>query len=70
MPVEEARHMKQVLTDIHADFQYHEQPGAGHWWGSPCVDWPGIFDQIKSSRLEPPRRSIDFTTPSPARLGS
>jgi poly(3-hydroxybutyrate) depolymerase len=65
VPVSEARHMKQVLTSIHADFEYHEQPGAGHWWGSPCVDWPGIFDQIKNSRLMP-RTSIDFTTPSPA----
>ena len=70
VPVEEARTMKKVLTDIHASFEYHEQPGAGHWWGLPnkgaaCVDWPGIFDQIKSTKLTV-RDSINFTTPSPA----
>ncbi|MDR3689237.1 MAG: prolyl oligopeptidase family serine peptidase [Fimbriimonas sp.] len=70
VPVEEARTMKKALTDIHADFQYHEQPGAGHWWGLPnmgaaCVDWPGIFDQIKASHLIR-RDSIDFTTPCPS----
>ena len=30
VPVTEARTMKKVLTDMHADFGYHEQPGAGH----------------------------------------
>ncbi len=65
VPVDEAREMKRVLTSIHADFEYHEEPGAGHWWGSPCVDWPGIFTQIRGSRLAP-KRSIDFTTPNPA----
>lgn len=70
VPVEEARTMKKALTSIHADFQYHEEPGAGHWWGLPtlnaaCVDWPGIFDQIKSSKLVR-RDAIDFTTPCPA----
>ena len=65
VPVDEARHMKKVLTSINADFGYHEQPGAGHWWGSPCVDWPGIFNQIKTSKIEP-RKQINFTTPSPA----
>jgi pimeloyl-ACP methyl ester carboxylesterase len=65
VPVEQAREMKGVLTSIHADFGYHEEPGAGHWWGSPCVDWPGIFDQIKASRI-PDRVAINFSTPSPA----
>jgi poly(3-hydroxybutyrate) depolymerase len=65
VPVDEARHMKTVLTSINADFGYHEQPGAGHWWGGQCVDWPGIFDQIKTSRIEA-RKQINFTTPSPA----
>jgi len=70
VPVTEARTMKKVLTDMHADFGYHEQPGAGHWWGLPnmgaaCVDWPEIFEQIKTSRIEK-RDSINFTTPSPA----
>ena len=65
VPVDEARHMKRVLTSINTDFGYHEEPGAGHWWGGKCVDWPGIFDQIKTSRIDP-RKQINFTTPSPA----
>ncbi len=65
VPVDQARTMKKVLEGIHADFGYHEEPGAGHWWGSPCVDWPGIFDQIKATRIDP-LNDIDFTTPSPA----
>jgi poly(3-hydroxybutyrate) depolymerase len=65
VPVSEAREMKRVLTGIHADFVYHEQPGASHWWGPQCVDWPGIFDQIRTSKI-PARQAIDFTTPSPA----
>lgn len=65
VPVAQAREMKKVLTSIHADFVYHEQPGAGHWWGNQCVDWPGIFDQIRATRLTP-RTEIDFTTPNPA----
>ncbi len=35
--------MRQVLGEFHPDFAYHEQPGAGHWWGNPCVDWPPLF---------------------------
>jgi len=72
VPVGQARQMKQVLTSIHADFGYHEEPGVSHWWdthipgrGASCVDWPGIFDQIQTSRLTV-RNDIDFTTPSPA----
>jgi hypothetical protein len=65
VPVDEAREMKRQLTAIHSDFQYHEEPGATHWWGSQCVDWPPLFDQIRTSRLVP-RTKIDFTTPNPA----
>lgn len=65
VPVSEARHMKQVLTSLHADFEYHEEPGASHWWGAQCVDWPPLFEQIRTTRLAP-RLTIDFTTPSPA----
>jgi len=65
VPVAQAREMKRVLTSIHAAFEYHDEPGAGHWWGDQCVDWPPIFDQIRTSRLTP-RKAIDFTTPSPA----
>ncbi len=43
VPVTEARTMKKALEDIGAKFEYHEQPGASHWWGNQCVDWPPTF---------------------------
>jgi len=67
VPVTEARTMRKALTDIGADFVYHEQPGAGHWWGNECVDWPPLFDLLKAARLkdEDDPSPIDFTTPNP-----
>jgi dienelactone hydrolase len=63
VPVQQARMMKAELQKIgHPDFQYHEQPGAGHWWGNQCVDWPPLFDMIQSARLDRDPTSIDFTT--------
>ena len=50
VPAIEAREMERHLGTFHHNFQYHEEPGAGHWWGNSdepgaeCQDWPGIFD--------------------------
>lgn len=68
VPVTEARRMKQELTDIGAHFEYHEQPGAGHWWGNQCVDWPPLFEMLKDARLKAvdDPSPIDFSTPNPA----
>ncbi len=38
VPVSEARAMRKVLAEFHRDFDYHEQPGAGHWWP---IAWTG-----------------------------
>jgi pimeloyl-ACP methyl ester carboxylesterase len=67
VPVDQARRMREVLGTFHPDFAYHEQPGAGHWWGSPCVDWPPLFAFMKEHRLAEPRevRRVDFTTMNP-----
>ena len=67
VPVDQARTMREELSKFHPDFVYKEQPGAGHWWGNACVDWPPIFrffadHQIPASQSV---RSIDFTTPAP-----
>ncbi|MFM8324622.1 MAG: prolyl oligopeptidase family serine peptidase, partial [Pirellulaceae bacterium] len=67
VPVDQARTMREELSKFHPDFVYKEQPGAGHWWGNLCVDWPPIFrffadHQIPASQSV---RSIDFTTPAP-----
>jgi dienelactone hydrolase len=52
VPVEQAREMKKRLLEAgHSAVQSHEEPGAGHWFGG-SVDWPGIFDLFKSSRLK------------------
>ncbi|HMA53788.1 MAG TPA: prolyl oligopeptidase family serine peptidase, partial [Acidobacteriota bacterium] len=42
VPVEQARHMRELLGAFHPDFAYYERPGAGHWWGNECVDWPPL----------------------------
>ena len=67
VPVGQARRMRQVLGEFHPDFAYHEQPGAGHWWGNACVDWPPLFAFLVGRTIPPPAevRRIDFTTASP-----
>jgi pimeloyl-ACP methyl ester carboxylesterase len=67
VPVDQARRMRQQLGGFHPDFVYHEQPGAGHWWGSACVDWPPLFEFLAArtrSRREDVR-VVDFITASP-----
>jgi pimeloyl-ACP methyl ester carboxylesterase len=68
VPVEQARRMRQVLGEFHPDFVYHEQQGAGHWWGNPCVDWPPLFAFLTDHKIPAPDqvRTIDFITASPA----
>ena len=67
VPVDQARSMREELAKFHPDWVYKEQPGAGHWWGNACCDWPPMIDfflshQIADSALVP---NIDFTTPGP-----
>ena len=59
--------MREVLGTFHPDFAYHEQPGAGHWWGSPCVDWPPLFAFVDEHLLPTAADvgRIDFITMSP-----
>jgi pimeloyl-ACP methyl ester carboxylesterase len=67
VPVTEARAMRKNLGTFHADFAYYERPGAGHWWGSECVDWPPLFEFLErhsQPRLDEVRR-VDFVTASP-----
>ncbi|WP_169981042.1 carboxylesterase family protein [Tautonia rosea] len=67
VPVSQARTMRAELGRFHADFAYYEQPGAGHWWGNQCVDWPPLFDFFRErSNPEPGAvRRVDFSTASP-----
>src|SRR5262249_46666599 len=67
VPVSEARTMRKELGAFHTDFAYYERPGAGHWWGSECVDWPPLFEFLQrhtQPRLEEVHR-VNFTTASP-----
>jgi dienelactone hydrolase len=74
VPVTEARKMREVLGGFHRDFDFFEQPGAGHWWdasdepGTDCVDWAPMFDFF-SHRVIPADeevRRIRFVTVNPA----
>lgn len=73
VPVREARRMREVLGTFHRDFAWHEQPGAGHWWGnsdepgSECVDWPPMFDFFARHRIPEGRelREVRFVTVNP-----
>ncbi|NUN52409.1 MAG: prolyl oligopeptidase family serine peptidase [Planctomycetaceae bacterium] len=46
--------------------------GAGHWWdlaaggGADCVDWPGIFDLFRRSRVPEGAASLDLVAADPS----
>jgi len=67
VPVAQARYMRELLGKFHPDFAYYERPGAGHWWGNECVDWPPLMRFLKE-RVRPPDadvRRIEFVTANP-----
>ncbi|MFO1497794.1 MAG: prolyl oligopeptidase family serine peptidase [Verrucomicrobiota bacterium] len=74
VPVGQAREMRRVLGAFHRDLDFHEQPGAGHWWdasdepGADCVDWAPLFDFFSHHRIPKPAevRRIRFATVNPA----
>lgn len=74
VPVREARDIAEKLRELGIAFEYHEQPGAGHWWensdepGAECVDWPAMFDLFARHRLPDNNevRTVGFTTSQPA----
>jgi pimeloyl-ACP methyl ester carboxylesterase len=67
VPVGQARQMRKVLAEFHPDFSYYERPGAGHWWGNPCVDWPPMIEFFRRHTLTAADKlnEIDFTTVCP-----
>ncbi len=67
VPVEQARTMRAVLDGFHTDVAYHEQPGAGHWWGNQCCDWEPMFEFF-ADRVRTPSPQVDrieFLTANP-----
>lgn len=67
VPVSQARTMRRELAGFHSDFTYYERPGAGHWWGNACVDWPPIFEFFARRELPEPGnvRGVTFRTANP-----
>ncbi len=67
VPTSLGRDMVKHLAEFHGDFTYYEQPGAGHWWGNQCVDWPPMFSFFKEHTL-PDRAAVnhvEFCTGNP-----
>ncbi len=65
VPVEQARTMRREVGEWHQDFEYHEQPGAGHWWGNECVDWGPMVEFFRArARTATPER-VSFATAGP-----
>ncbi len=71
--VDEARTMREHLAGFHRDVDFHEEPGAGHWWdagdgpGADCVAWPPLLDFLTRHRRPAAAevRHVRFTTPAP-----
>jgi len=70
--VANARTMRGELAQFHSDFAYREQPGAGHWWGNECVDWPALTEFLRRRTLIPTssRSPLIFVTASPSVNGT
>ncbi|MHC4990023.1 MAG: carboxylesterase family protein, partial [Planctomycetota bacterium] len=51
VPVGQARIMREHLGGFHSNFAYYERPGAGHWWGNQCMDWPPLFAFLQENRV-------------------
>ena len=67
VPVTEARAMRERLAAFHPNWAYYERPGAGHWWGNECVDWPPLMDFLRQNELPAAADvlRVEFDTVSP-----
>ncbi len=67
VPVSQARFMRERLAAFHTNFAYYERPGAGHWWGNQCMDWPPLVAFLEANHrpADADVRTIDFTTVNP-----
>ncbi|MEQ8764241.1 MAG: prolyl oligopeptidase family serine peptidase [Planctomycetota bacterium] len=67
VPVSQARFMRERLAQFHPNFAYYERPGAGHWWGDPCMDWPPLMEFLKRNTPLPETVDrVDYRTVNPA----
>lgn len=65
VPADQARFMYGHLGGFHPDVQYHEEPGAGHWWGDRCCDWGPMFDFFRARERPQMRPGVEFHTANP-----
>jgi pimeloyl-ACP methyl ester carboxylesterase len=74
VPVAQPRQMRDYLKEFHRDFDWHEEPGGGHWYdntsepGADCVDFGPMmefFDRHRR-RLSKEVRRVEFHTTSPS----
>ena len=65
VPVEQGRSMNETLGAFHPDLVYHEEAGAGHWWGNRCVDWPAMFEFFEAGRRGEATDHVEFVTVNP-----
>lgn len=67
VPVGQARQMRARLAEFHSDFTYYERPGAAHWWGDECMDWPPLMDFLKARTRLPTAETkhVEFATAHP-----
>ncbi|MFH2009189.1 MAG: prolyl oligopeptidase family serine peptidase [bacterium] len=72
VPVSHARQMFQTLGPIVTDLDYHEEPGAGHWWdldpneeGADCVDWEPMIEIMRLRTRELTPLSFHFSSSAP-----
>ncbi len=66
VPVTEARRMRDELKGI-VDVQYHEEPGAGHWFdknpepGADSVDWKPMMELFRTAKSPEIIKKFDLT---------
>lgn len=68
VPVDQARFMRKRLAEFHPNWAYYERPGAGHWWGNECMDWPPLFEFLRNNVSPAPHEVLDleFATVNPS----
>ncbi|MDP6941057.1 MAG: prolyl oligopeptidase family serine peptidase [Planctomycetota bacterium] len=65
VPASEAERMMEACKERGIEFESHIEPGAGHWWGNQCMDWPGIFETFAGQAIPQSPLQLDFRTADP-----
>ncbi|MCX5688410.1 MAG: hypothetical protein NTV94_01225, partial [Planctomycetota bacterium] len=68
VPVTQARAGREALDKAGIPYGFHEQPGAGHWWGNAdsgaaCLDWPATWETFSKARLDPDAKPAAVPSP-------